>query len=234
MKKMLISDYDNTLNINGVSDRDLQMIDKFVSLGNIFVVSSSRTWPSLNSEMEKYGVPFNYLCCANANAIYDNSGKPIYVNYLNSEEKILIESLREKLEKMIGFDELGIKSNDDVLYYHLILSAGDDFGKKVLPYLLETKLESDYYANVGQVFSSRIQKDFAGTFLGQQLLIPIEQIYTIGDGRNDLSMIAAYNGYTLPWGIVKLKNVALSEVLSVGELLQQIINDDGPVRKREK
>lgn len=234
MKKLLISDYDHTLNNGGISSEDLRKARDFIDAGNVLVVASSRTWPSLSSEMTRYKFPYSYLSCANANAIYDQNGQLIYINTLTPEEKSLIQTLSSKVKNIQGIDAYGEYSIDKILYYQLLLEQDKQFAQEILPFLVKYNLEADYYGNASYIFSGRKQKDFAGTLIGLRHFILTDNIFTIGDGLNDLSMIEKYNGFTLPWGNQELKSRALEEVDSFGELVEKIEKGTCLVKRRLK
>lgn len=63
-------------------------------------------------------------------------------------------------------------------------------------------------------------------------MITSNNIFSIGDGLNDLSMIKKYNGFTLPWGEQKVKEVALEEVSSFGDLVDKIEKGNCLVRRK--
>lgn len=232
MTKILVSDYDKTLNFNGVSQSDIKQIERFVSSGNLFVVASSRNYPSLGAQMEEFNIPYSYLSCNNANCIFDSSGNLLSVNYLTEEEKQLIKKLGIDPRIINPKNAYGNDEAKNILYYYIMLSKGQEFENEILPLIKDLDIENDYWANMGYLFSSKRQKDFAGEFIRQRHQVTSERVYTIGDGANDVSMLSRFNGYTFPWGVNEAKENALGEVESVGEFIELIESDKPLVRKR--
>lgn len=53
----------------------------------------------------------------------------------------------------------------------------------------------------------------------------LSNIYTIGDGYSDISMVKDYNGYAMQNSVSDLKNVANKEYKSVSEMIKAILNN---------
>lgn len=232
MKKLLISDYDCTINNNGISNRDIEKAHDFINAGNVLIVASSRTCKSLSDEMKKYKFPYNYLSCLNANVIFDDKNDLIYINYLSSKEVELLKFIFSKIGSVKTIEPCGNNETEKILYYKLILEDSRRFVDEILPLLNRYNLETDYYGNVAYVFSGRKQKDYAAFIVGKKHLITSNNTFSIGDGLNDLSMIKKYNGFTLPWGEQKVKEVALEEVSSFGDLVDKIEKGNCLVRRK--
>jgi len=232
MTKILISDYDKTLNFNGVSKSDIKQIEKFVNAGNLFVVASSRNYPSLESQMEAYNIPYSYLSCNNANCIFDQSSRLLSVNYLTEEEKALIQNLGIDPRLMTSKNAYGCDDLRNVLYYYITLSKNQDFGEEIIPLIKNLDIQADYFMNMGYLFSSEREKDYTCDFFRQRHQIAEENVFTIGDGSNDVTMLSRFNGYTFPWGVTKAKEASLGEVESVGKFIELIEQDKALVRKR--
>lgn len=232
MQKLVVSDYDHTLNNRGISEYDISLISDFIKQGHLFVVASSRHYESLSNEMKVNQIPYNYLSCNNANSIYDNSGNLVFVNYLSDAEKYFIKHMGITPEVLNGKDAFGRHSPLDILYYQITLAKGKEFADEIIPLLIGQTLETDYFANSGYIFSGKMQKDFACEFIRNNHGINRDNVFTIGDGANDLSMIKLYNGYTLPWGVDEVKDSALAQVASVGNLLEMVQEDSPLIRRR--
>ena len=233
MQKLLISDYDCTINNNGISSRDIEKAHDFINAGNVLVVASSRTCESLSDEMKKYRFPYNYLSCLNANVIFNDKNDLISINYLSSKEVKLLKFIFSKISNVKSIESFGHDLKEKILYYKLILNDSQIFVAEILPLLNQCNFETDYYDNVAYVFSGRRQKDYAAFIIGKKHMIISNNTFSIGDGLNDLSIIKKYNGFTLPWGEKKVKELALEEVSSFGDLVDKIEKGKCLVRKRK-
>ena len=84
MKKILVSDYDNTFYTNEEQlYKNIENIKKFQEEGNIFVISTSRSWKSIKKEIDEYKIPFDYLCCNTGGTIFDNKGSSLFVGNIS-------------------------------------------------------------------------------------------------------------------------------------------------------
>lgn len=62
MRKMLISDFDDTLYRDEESLQiNIKKIKEFRDKGNLFVIATGRSFISLEAKMKRYSIPFDYL-----------------------------------------------------------------------------------------------------------------------------------------------------------------------------
>ena len=79
MRKLLISDYDDTLFTDEESlTKNLEKIKEFRENANIFVIATSRNFASIMEEIKKYNIFYDYLIVNVGAGLFDNHGKMIY------------------------------------------------------------------------------------------------------------------------------------------------------------
>ena len=79
MVKILVADYDNTFYTDeNQLYKNIECIREFQNNGNLFVISTSRSWKSMKKEIDTYKIPFDYLCCNTGGSIFDHDGDLLY------------------------------------------------------------------------------------------------------------------------------------------------------------
>ena len=62
MKKILVSDYDNTFYINEYDIKNnIQNVEKFRNKDNIFVIATGRSYYDFNKKLKEYPIKYDYL-----------------------------------------------------------------------------------------------------------------------------------------------------------------------------
>ena len=77
--KILFSDYDGTLYIDGkVSAENVETIREWRAKGNLFAMASGRQHDNLHEVLTNAGVEYDYLLCFNGSEIFDREGRCLY------------------------------------------------------------------------------------------------------------------------------------------------------------
>lgn len=238
-KKIVFSDYDGTIYINEEDmDRNLSAIQNYRDLGGKFVITTGRSRTSVNSVLEKYNIPFDYIIGNNGAIIFDNNLEKIY------EETIF----KEISDKIIEY--LNNKQNIEVLFYDdedKIKYYGQNLSKiriRTLDYELARNIERDinnifenevkahaafpnmYYENskhaLIDIVSTKAGKEGGIKKILEMLNIGAEQAVTIGDGRNDIAMIKEYSGYSMETAEKEVKDVASKIFNTIADALDYL------------
>lgn len=206
--KVIVSDFDGTLYKD---DKIIYQdkINKFVNVGNIFIIATGRNMTSLNKTLEKFIInPSFYICNDGAlildqylNIIYrtdiDNSIiRPLYNELLDDDN--ILEVL---LDTGNGYtDDLNRSANKLIARY---------FDREKALNLVN-RLNSKYPSIYGYVSNNWINitkrtetKGSAIKFLSDYYNFSKYPIYTIGNDINDISM-CNYNFYS--YGIDCIEN----------------------------
>lgn len=93
MKKILISDFDDTLYINKkINNDDLKEIHNFRKAGNIFVIASGSSYTSFMKKKGDYKLEYDYLIINHGSTIYKK-------DKIISNDIVSKEILNEIIEK---------------------------------------------------------------------------------------------------------------------------------------
>lgn len=225
MKKMLVSDYDNTFYTDDVTIfKNISKVNEFKKNGNIFTIATSRSWNSISKELEKYNIKCDYVICnAGAVIVKEKEEKPIYINFLKPEIVTQIEEILKK-QSDIEITRFTENENEDICFERLLgyKIKGDKMILKELKCILEEKnlnLEI-VYNNENKLFiNGNSKKENAIGKIHEMINVPID-IITVGDDLVDIGMVEKYNGYRMKESSEGMKKVTNKEVSSIYELLE--------------
>ncbi len=230
MKKLLVTDYDHTLL---TEERELLMtipeIEKFREQGNIFVIATSRSWPSIIQEIDKYKIPFDYVCTNVGAGIFDEQRRKIYAQFISLEDKHKIETQLTKIDSSFSVTRFGIeesqnKESNQIIGYKIKgnpeqLIQLQERLSPMLPHFelilkeKEGKLFLNHAANT---------KEKAIDHLIDLLQISQEQVFTIGDDDVDLSMLERFHGYRMRESSQLIQKKIKNVVKSVRDIISYL------------
>lgn len=231
MKKLLVSDYDQTFYIN---DEDIEKnkiaVNEFRNQGNIFVIATGRSYYDFIKKKQQYNIEYDYIIINHGATILEKNDNIIFNEtipneilnnlksdlYLENAEKYFCCSL---LESRVSFEH---KNLTKVHVKYSNLEYSNEIQRK-----LEEKygdILNIYYVsgNSIEIISKNTNKSKAIKLLSKKLEIRQEEIYTIGDGYSDIKMVKDYNGYAMKESVKELKDIAIKEINSVSNLIEEI------------
>lgn len=235
---MLFSDYDGTFanTIENISI-NCDAVANYMRRGNVFVLSSGRSFESLFRKTIEHNIPYDYLACADGCYLFDKNGKLLLSHQVSHDS---VSQVRE-LEDLAHFDRIDYTYERD---YSVVYDSKENIAsisfvikdKNVNSLFLkrfnELKMENPQYDYVVYGFEDTsyymikakgISKSAPIDYLKDKLMVPRKEIFTVGDGINDMEMIRDYNGFMI--GSKKeLYDVALDKYDSVHELVNDIMN----------
>ncbi len=233
-KKIIVSDFDKTFYLNDV-DIEINKIavDNFRKKGNIFVIATGRSYFDLQNKVNLYHFKYDYALINHGATIIDKNDNIIY-NF-SIKDKI-ISSLKQdlkldKIDKYFCCSELESRVNFEHMNLTKIALV---YNNKIDVQSLSNKLNKKYKEinsypvaqNMLEIISKETDKSKSIKLLVKYLgLSDLNNIYTIGDGYSDVSMIKDYNGYAMQNSVKKLKNVANGEYKSVSKMIQDVLNN---------
>ena len=210
--KLLCSDYDGTIkpynNLffikkENILKKNINAINDFISSGNIFNITTGRDSEDIMQELALYDIKYSYLTTYNGRVIFDEKNNLLYKKTL---EKEFLKELKKVIEFYVTNDDLSIFD------YHSITDILDDaiviyIYSNNLSLIEETKELSKYYPDIivkSDLRNKRIKittdinkSDGIKKLLELLPSIDINDVYTIGDAKNDIHMLKDYNGYKL-------------------------------------
>ena len=229
MSKVLVSDFDNTLYVNDEQIiQNNKRIKKFINDGNIFIIATGRSYIDVSKMIDKYNIPYNYLICNDGGTIFDNNGKlllkkdiPINIAY-DIMNYVKLNNLEELTYIDTGFDYT--KVIDEEVNAIIIKDINKIYSEKILQEIENKHSEihgyiSDNWINITE---KTVTKANGIKFLEQYLNLNHNNIYTIGDTINDISMIKGYNGSCMINSTSNLKKYCQNQFDSVSEYIDYI------------
>ena len=237
--KLLVSDYDGTFATGRLSPYiNVGAIRRFMDAGNIFALSSGRSYVSLKKVADHYKIPYDYLATCDGSLLFDKDGNNLMFNEMSPK---IIEDLQEllslNLHKKLNFThekDYDLGHADDMKLASIAIlidreKATSKF-KRMYHELKEKHPELDFFVyNWYEEYyyiirPKHVTKSVTVGELGRILQIPKKEIYTVGDNTNDMEMIRDYNGFMIG-DLKSLEPVALKKYSSVRRLVKDIMNE---------
>lgn len=210
--KVLFSDYDGTIktfdkrpNIieKYTFKKNLLYIRKFIASGNIFNITTGRSPESIRREIEKYSILYNYLTCYDGKITFDNKGKILSSSFIDEDILVGIRKLlldKDLITKVVSYNKDGrVNSLDNSIVLYLFFNNFSEV-KKYIDNIVSDKKDIvvEYSSFLKRVsITSKINKETAANKLIDFNDWNYSDIYSVGDGKNDLELLTAYNGYKM-------------------------------------
>ena len=219
--KLIVSDFDGTYFVDEINIlKNNERINKFREDGNLFMLSSGRSFTSLKEMTKKYNIEYDYLSCCDGSILYDKFDNIIIKYDLNQD--ILEEFL--KLQELVQFERIQYSYPDDY-YSNLkdnlligcnIVIKNENINDKFLNSYY--KLSEEYQAYDFLCYShdnvtyfclknKGINKSSTVNYLKELLSIKYDDIYAFGDNENDFYMLKLFNSYYIGNPDSKIKEV---------------------------
>ncbi|MFV0255256.1 MAG: HAD family hydrolase [Erysipelotrichaceae bacterium] len=231
--KLIGVDYDGTLYWpdHQITPENLAMIKRLRSDGHKFAIVSGRSLLSLKFEAKKYGFECDYYVGDNGAIITDGDFKLIEKHNIEiADAQALFSDLKAVDCLSISIDNGMEAGSTDAKYFQKyqdypnlscedILKQNDVVSIKVaFNTFLEafdfSQIVNEKYSNITaypNIKAVDICLKGISKATGIEKLMELtqaEEVYVIGDGHNDISMVEQYQGYTMEHGCAELKVVA--------------------------
>lgn len=221
---MLVSDYDDTLNIE--KEKNLKYIKMFMK-SNIFVIATGRSYISIKQrlKLDMKGLTPNYLITNHGATIINNNNKVINTSFIEKEvvDKILQLINREKIHKINYYGSK--KFNGDINKIMLTFKNIED-ATGVFNIIKNTDLVTTYLINrKGKMPKVEIINKNTNKAKAIKVIEELEKpskIEVIGDGTQDIEMIKEYNGNCVVNAIDKVKKISKKQYKYVYELIKEL------------
>lgn len=234
MKKILISDYDQTFYIN---DEDIELnkiaVEKFRKDGNIFVFATGRSYEEFKNKVNEYDLKYDYAIL-NHGATILNSNDEVIENFAIANS--IIPNIKEDIlnTKFIKYFCCSLFESRVDFNYQDLTKIYAKYDNKELAMKVNEIINckygnyiNSYYVtkNSIEIISNKTNKFYAIELLTKRLDIFRDNIYTIGDGYSDIEMIRNYKGYCMKDSVEELLDYCKDKkVESVSELIRKIYN----------
>lgn len=230
MPKILVSDYDGTL-YTDLDDfyKNLDSINKFIKEGNIFIIATGRNYLDISKLVEHYNIPYNYIICNDGGTIFNNLGNLIYKRDIpnNISSSILNYLINNNLFDITYIDTGFDYTKNLVSDVNAIIIK--DINREKSELLLNNILNtyegvtgyiSDNWINITE---KNVNKSNGIKFLCQRFNYNKNDIYTIGNTVNDISMIKDFDGACVSSSTSDLKSICSKEFNSVSDYINYIM-----------
>lgn len=252
--KIIGSDYDGTLNHNGIDDAKREAIHEWRKAGNVFALVSGRHVNSVRDLHIQQDFPCDYFVGSNGAVILDANNNVVHADECDPDMLVpLIEYLYE-LGCSVGL----VHSVDffDVFPENLDISSLKRDHSPV-SYTLDTIPKIPYYTQVSTwrptleeaaEVSKKVREKFGQYFNPMQNGLNIDivradvnkakglyklmelvgasydDVITVGDNVNDYDMIKEFKSYAMESGVQSIKDLADFTVPGVAELIYRELN----------
>ena len=226
MIKLLVSDYDGTYKtIDGSIKTNNDKLHKFMQIHK-FMISTGRNYTEFYPEIYKYYLDATYYSLAEGNVLLDKNLNIIKINTMPYNFIINFKEFYSHFDMIETINAYGDKSHTEIVEYK-ILYKNLEIKKKFIQFLLKNQIFS-YHHNFENPLECHISNPYINKVdaiinVSNIDSIAKPNIYTIGDGYNDVKMIHDFNGYAISGAKQKVKEIAKGKYNSVGELADDII-----------
>lgn len=232
MKKLLVSDYDETFHITreGLSE-NIESVKRFREAGNIFVIATGRSYMDFKWLEETFGIEYDLLILDHGALIVDVESAILHMDIIPREVLSEMENMlrldRTKryfctsgYEGRVPFDAENIQKIN--VWYNT-----EEETAEILE-ILKTKYADVVNAHLIppesiEIIPTGSGKEVAVEWVMERFGVSPENVYTVGDGYTDIEMVKKYKGYAVKKCVPELKEVALGEIESVTELIEKIM-----------
>ena len=240
--KLIGSDYDGTLNHEGIDEEKLAAIRRWRAAGNVFGVISGRGPDFLAELTDKLGDNFDFYASCNGGVAVDAEGHPLFdyrcegvdarqfvadllewgapLAYVNYDDVCIMVGNAATTERV----DYMVEEMPDLPYFHkmaVFLPGPDEAGS------LAAKVCEKYGDKVNplqnwwcvDIAPHGVDKASGLRRLAAHFGVAEEDIIAVGDNLNDAAMVCAFRGYAMAQGSEELKAVADCVTESVTDLI---------------
>lgn len=223
MKKLIATDFDGTLNINGeVSAYDREQIKRFREAGNYFGVVTGRG-ETFFSGLKERGIDFDYLIVYNGSLIFDKDGNKIFEAFITAE---MFSKLRAFFEKCECATYYATNCEDDNYYHYYATCENQSLALETAAEINRlygdeiTAFVNGPHINIGKKGTGKTQGVLEiMKYYGLQK----EDVFAVGDDYNDLDMIVSLNGWAVSTAREDVLKKAPNICNSVGDIVEKLL-----------
>jgi len=225
---MLVSDYDDTLNIG--KEKNLEYIKKFMK-NNIFVIATGRSYISIKQRLKKdmQGLIPHYLITNHGATIINSKNEVINTNFIEKEivNKILTLINKEKIFKIsyCGSKKFNKNINKVMIIFKDVNDAINAFNK-----IKNAEIVTAYLINrLGKLPKVELINKNTNKAKSIKYIEKVENPYkieVIGDGLQDIEMIQEYKGNCMTNAAEEVKQISKKQYKYVYELIQELQSNE--------
>ena len=219
--KILASDYDGTLRTEELVDiNDIHAIHEFRAAGNMFGLVTGRSMESIQVEIQKNKIEFDFIVANNGGVIYDRDFQKLQVLYMDFNKALDIIAYIKTLDCVSyvindGFHRFKFSVDENQIDHkygnmpdtkeheeeildrgkisQLVVSLNDTILAEEISHYINTNFKGYAVAYV-DIVPEGVSKAEGLYFIEQHLGLEHDDIYAIGDSFNDIPMIEEFHG----------------------------------------
>lgn len=251
-KLLFATDFDGTLNLypHGVTEEVIEMIGKFRAEGNVFGIITGRNYANAMYLFNDYGYLCDFFMCMTGAYAIDKNGELLFE--YKGDGKIL----PEMLPFLASMDARYLTFSDGSFNYSVDLEKPLDDNSEAVRVAGEhdtfTQINTAYHTEeardkaiceIKKHYGDKVAVHVNGTCLdipaagvskasavarmAEIFGVKKENIFTAGDNDNDVSMLKAFYGFSLPYGSEAAQNAAKTVLPNVEQMLRYIMKMKG-------
>ena len=233
MKKILISDYDGTFYQNGIDiKKNIDKVNEFRTLGNLFVLATGRSYVDLKIMIDKYKIPYDYLILNHGALLLSKKLEILNVftldkelvgsvlEYANNNKDIYDVVLIDVFKKKVIDTSNAVKIMLKLYSYDNALDVKKYIDERYTNIKCYYEKEDNHY--LVEIVSSKASKSLMIEKILVREEIKKDNVFTIGDGVNDIDMIRNFNGYRVINSCKELDSITNRVIDNVSDLIEKI------------
>ncbi len=246
--KIAITDFDGTLKPfdTKIPPSTIEAVQRWRAAGNKFGIATGRELNMLNHDLRHYDITTDFLICVNGSVVFDkdrNILQSIRIERRLKERLSELPLIRDSDYAMICFcerqsfslradsdyvpteiappiDWRDVIERDDVVQFGIKFRSTEQAEDAQL--LIEREIP-ELGGNRNRIFLDinvkPVDKRFGVESLLEKMTWRGNELFVIGDDKNDLPMISAFNGYTVSRAPEFMHSAARKVYDSVGDML---------------
>ncbi len=238
-RNLLVSDFDNTYYLGDIlTYYNNHKIKEFIEKENIFAFATLRSYKIMRQKIKQLNLIFNYLSLCNGSVLLDNNLNLLFEQLISDDIVLKILNILKNYKGHVSTDLVDSKDeiteNDCV---RISIRVWNPIVKsdilKELKSIEGIQIKTDFFHNI---FLIHVLNGSANKANNVRLIADIEKIdkeniFTVGDSKDDLKMIETFTGFSSILGNLSCRKASQKTILSVGKLAEDI--EKGFVRKRK-
>lgn len=233
MKKILISDYDGTFYQNDLDiKKNIDKVTEFRTLGNLFVLATGRSYVDLKIMIDKYKIPYDYLILNHGALLLSKKLEILNVftldkelvgsvlEYANNNKDIYDVVLIDVFKKKVTDTSNAVKIMLKLYSYDNALDVKKYIDERYTNIKCYYEKEDNHY--LVEIVSSKASKSLMIEKILVREEIKKDNVFTIGDGVNDIDMIRNFNGYRVINSCKELDSITNRVIDNVSDLIEKI------------
>lgn len=224
--KIIVSDFDNTFYTDKYEE-NIKLINDFIKQGNKFIIATGRPIYLLYPSIKDYNFKCSYLVCNDGAVIFDQDLNKIYEENIEKEvgKMIYTDLINDDNLEEVYIDTSLEFSKDTNDTYNAILALPKDKSlaqNKINELMVKYPEIQGYISHRWlNILNKNSSKGNAIRKLVSLNNWNLEDVITIGDNYNDISMLEGFNSFIIR-GDKNIENMAKHVVNDFKEMIEAI------------